>query len=279
MAGTGMMRIEIADEADVAAMVDWAAREGWNPGLADAACFRSADREGFLVGRVGGQRVACISVVRYGAVHGFLGFYICAPEWRGHGHGWEIWQAGMARFAGRSVGLDGVVAQQDNYRRSGFVLAHRNIRHSGLVAAVAADDPTIVPGSFASLVAFDERMFGAARPEFLRAWLSAPGHVALTRIVDGAPRGYGVARPCREGTKIGPLFARDPESADALFRALAARSTGPVILDLPEPNGEALALARRHGLAPVFETSRMYRGHPPDLPLAEIYGVTSFELG
>ena len=29
--------------------VDWAAAEGWNPGLSDASCFASVDPEGFLV--------------------------------------------------------------------------------------------------------------------------------------------------------------------------------------------------------------------------------------
>jgi len=32
---------------------------------------------------------------------------------------------------GRNIGLDGVVSQQDNYKKSGFKLAYRNIRHEG----------------------------------------------------------------------------------------------------------------------------------------------------
>jgi len=34
-------------EVDLA--VDWAASEGWNPGLDDAACFHAADPGGFLI--------------------------------------------------------------------------------------------------------------------------------------------------------------------------------------------------------------------------------------
>lgn len=30
--------------------IDWAAKEGWNPGLHDAECFYLADPEGFLWG-------------------------------------------------------------------------------------------------------------------------------------------------------------------------------------------------------------------------------------
>lgn len=41
----------------------------------------------------------------------------------------------------------------------------------------------------------------------------------------------------------------------------------------------AVALATRAGLEPVFETARLYRGPDPGLPLASIFGVTTFELG
>ena len=39
------------------------------------------------------------------------------------------------------------------------------------------------------------------------------------------------------------------------------------------------ALAARYGLAPVFETARMYRGGSLTLPMDKVFGITSFELG
>ena len=41
----------------------------------------------------------------------------------------------------------------------------------------------------------------------------------------------------------------------------------------------AIALAQDFGLAPVFETARMYTGAIPPLRLQRVFGVTSFELG
>jgi hypothetical protein len=32
-------------------------------------------------------------------------------------------------------------------------------------------------------------------------------------------------------------------------------------------------------MSKVFETGRIYHGTPPELPLDNIYGITSFELG
>jgi hypothetical protein len=48
---------------------------------------------------------------------------------------------------------------------------------------------------------------------------------------------------------------------------------------VPQPNSEAVALARAHGLSPVFETARMYRGHVRPVALHRVFGVTTFELG
>lgn len=270
-------------ELDLA--LDWAAAEGWNPGLSDAAAFRAADPEGFWLAELAGEPVASLSVVRYGPAFGFLGFYICRPGHRGRGIGLALWQAGMAHLGARCVGLDGVVAQQANYRRSGFVLAHRNIRYGAaaprppaMPAGVEVVEAVTLP--FAAIAAEDRRCFEAPREAFLRAWLTLPGHVALAARRAGRLAGHAVLRPCREGSKIGPLFAEGPEAAAALFAALLARAPpGPVFLDVPEPNDAARAMAEAAGMAPVFETARMYRGTPPPTEAARVYGVTSFELG
>lgn len=272
-----------SSRADLDLMVGWAAGEGWNPGLADGDCFHAADPAGFLVGRLDNEPVGSISVVTYEPGFAFLGFYIVKPELRGQGYGLQLWQAGMARLAGRVVGLDGVIAQQDNYKTSGFALRHRNIRFGGAPACEQPDDPRIVPvdaGLLDSIMAYDRAFFAADRDAFMRCWLQPRQRKAMALIEDGAISGYGVIRACRRGFKIGPLFADREEGADLLFRALAATaSSGEVFLDCPEPNRAATDLAGRYRLSPVFETARMYRGAAPALPLDRIFGITTFELG
>lgn len=272
--------IRTMTRVDLDRAIDWAAAEGWNPGLDDAAPFRAADPDGFLMAFRDGAPVACISAVAYGARFGFLGFYVCAAEQRGRGFGMAVWRVALDRLGDRVIGLDGVVAQQDNYRKSGFVLAHRNVRYGGTVAIDERADPRIVPidGTLRdAIVAYDQPFFPGPRRAFLEAWLTPARRRGLAYVEDGAVRGYGVVRACRNGHKIGPLFADDAAIADALFRALAAEAGGgPVFLDPPESNR---ALPERYGLEPVFETARMYRGPAPALPLARLYGITTFELG
>ena len=278
------MHIRTMARADVDLAIEWAAAEGWNPGLNDAACFHAADPEGFLLGSVDGEPVATISAVRYGATFGFIGLYIVKPGWRGRGYGMQVWNAGLARLAGRTIGLDGVVAQQANYRKSGFALAYRNMRYAGTSPGAGPIDARIVPLSsrpFAEVAAYDRAFFADDRAPFLRAWLAQPQSKAYAVVRQGGLAGYGVIRPARTGFKIGPLFADDPELADALYRALQAHVPAgfTLCLDVPEGNVAAVALAERHALAVSFETARMYAGGAPALPLRRLFGVTTFELG
>ncbi|HEX6979490.1 MAG TPA: GNAT family N-acetyltransferase [Alphaproteobacteria bacterium] len=269
--------------ADMAMVLDWAAAEGWNPGRHDGDCFRAIDPGGFIIGELDGAPVASISVVNYDHRFAFLGFYIVPPDLRGRGYGWRTWQAGLAHGGARNIGLDGVVAQQDNYRKSGFKLAYRNIRFTGRVAGGEAPaDRRLVNLAaipFDELVAYDRPLFPAPRSGFLRAWAGHPAHVALGLVERDALVGYGVLRPCRQDYKIGPLFADSEDAANILFEALSAQAGGPVYLDVPEVNPAAVALAERHGMTPVFETARMYTGPAPAVDLARVFGVTSFELG
>jgi GNAT superfamily N-acetyltransferase len=239
---------------EVARAVDWAAAEGWNPGLADAECFVTADPDGFLLGEQDGALACTISTVNYDEQFAFLGLYIVRPDLRGKGFGPRIWQAGMAHAGARTIGLDGVVAQQANYRKSGFDLAYNNIRFGGLVAGLQPSCKTVLLGEvpFDLIERDDAGVFPAARSRFLRVWISAPGHVGRALLRNGSIAGWGVIRLCRDGRKVGPLVAEDRAAAEAIFASLVGSQGGKVFLDVPEPNRHALALARKYGLAPVW---------------------------
>src|SRR5690606_7279998 len=148
--------------------------------------------KGFLVGEVDGQPVASISVVRYGGDFGFLGLYIVRPDFRGRGYGLRIWEEGMKRMAGRNIGLDGVVAQQANYRKAGFSLAYRNSRYDGMAGGGLMDDPHCIPLSqvpFGEVLRYDRPLFPTGRTEFLRTWIFQPACVALGWMEQGALTG------------------------------------------------------------------------------------------
>jgi hypothetical protein len=266
-------------------MVDWAAAEGWNPGLHDADAFFATDPDGFFGLDIDGELGVTLSVVHYDATFAFMGFYICRPELRGHGLGLELFEAGLARGDVTTLGLDGVLEQEPNYARDGFVTAHHSVRYGGTVDLPAPTDAgfrTLGPADLDALVAFEcaARVFAAPRRTFLERWITAPGTTACAASEGVDIDGYGVVRACRDGHKIGPLFCDDRTTAEHLLAALLAHvDDGPVYLDVPVVNGDGVALARDLGLEPVFETARMYRGPAPELRLDRVFGITTFELG
>lgn len=275
--------IRVLDMDGIRAAAEWAKREGWNPGLNDAAAFAAADPQGFLGLYVDDALAATISLVTYGPAFGFLGFYICRPDMRGKGLGIALWNAVLEKKPARTIGLDGVTAQQDNYRKSGFVLAHENIRHGGLkpagYAQMAPALAALSPADAAEIDRFEHkrRLFPAARRHFLAEWLR---HDALALRRDGEIVGYGVIRQAHDGWKVGPLFADDVADAETILRGLLTRMPeGTFFLDTPGTNRAAVDLAVSLGLKPMFETARMYRGPDPQLDTAKVFGITSFELG
>jgi len=273
------------NELDV--LVDWAADEGWNPGLHDAGVFWATDPEGFIAAEIGGELVGGGSIVCYGRSYGFMGFFIVRPDCRGQGLGDRLWHERLRRIRARlaedaAIGMDGVFDMQAYYAKGGFEFEARDLRFAGQArrGRAARHVVPVDKVAFGELEAYDRAHFPAPRGDFLRRWIAIPGNHARAALRDGALAGYAVLRPCRKGFKFGPLFAADLDVARDLLHALAAEIPGqPFYLDVPEDNPAALQLAREEDMAEVFGCARMFFGPPPDLPRQEIFGVTTFELG
>jgi GNAT superfamily N-acetyltransferase len=270
------------DELPVA--VEWAVAEGWNPGLADAECFWLEDPEGFFCAEADGKMVGSVSVLNYDDRFAFAGLYIVSPEYRGKGVGMQLYRHAMGHAGSRIVGGDGVVAMVEKYEKQGGLFLHyNNARYEGTGGGKMPEE--LIPlrdVKFPDLLAFDTAHFPAQRESFLRFWISHKDHVGFARLdKEGKILGYGVRRTCHKGYKIGPLFARDRVTAEMILDGLVAGIPGELFyLDIPVPNQAAGALVKDRKMVPVFFTARLYSTRDPvPLPLDEIFGVTTFELG
>lgn len=279
----GDVEIRVLEAGEVEDLVGWAALEGWNPGHGDAAAFRSADPDGFFGCFVDGRLAAGISAVRYGSSFGFIGLYICHPDFRGQGLGRQVWEAGMAHLADRFVGLDGVVEQQANYGRMGFVSAYDTLRWSiDRVATLRSPDAgchAVRDIDVPEILAFDRAYFPERRESFVATWLQPPRRAFVCRR-QGAVSGYAVVRPCLSGYKIGPLFAVDGRTAEDLLKICLTSVTGAEVhLDVPSYQKGFGYLLGRLGFKPGFKTARMYYGPAPEIQRSGVYAITSLELG
>jgi GNAT superfamily N-acetyltransferase len=279
----GDYRIERMSLSGVETAIDWAAREGWNPGLNDAQCFYAIDHDGFFRGVLDGKTIATGAAPIYDGKFAFVGLYIVEPAYRGKGYGLELTKAMLDYIGMRNAALDGVEAMAEKYARLGFKRAHRSARYAFAPDMKKAVAPEILPlakVSFAELAAYDRKHFVAPRENFLKAWISQPDRIALGFVDGDRLKGYAVLRKCRSGYKIGPLFAEGPEIAESLFDAVCNHALGEtVFIDIPEPNEAARKLAEKRDMKPDFACIRMYLRGDPGLPLDKIFGLTSFEAG
>lgn len=264
--------------------IDWAQKEGWNPGLHDASCFYQADPHGFFLGVLNGtEPIATGAAVIYDDRFAFCGLYIVKPEYRGQGHGLQLTKARLDYVGDRITGIDGVLENVSKYERIGYVSAHKNTRYEFMPSNSSISPDQIVnlkAVSFKQIEEFDRHYFPATRSAFLRSWIAQPNSYALGYVDNGNLRGYGVIRQCSKGYKIGPLFAESLNIAKTLLKALCGKiDKGPVYLDIPEPNQKAQSLVADFNMKPKFEVIRMHRNGMPDLDLQGIYGMTTFELG
>jgi GNAT superfamily N-acetyltransferase len=266
---------------------DWAAAAGWNPGLADIAVAWGYDPDAFIALRKGDTLIGGGAIMAYGRTAGFMGLFIMHPEWRQQGLGRCLWHERLRRLRARldpaaPIGMDGVFEMVPFYEAGGFRSLHRDLRFEGVAEAGMAD-PAVEPLAAvpaAAIAGYDAAVTGLSRPGFLGAWLGVPGGYGVALREGGQLRGYGFARPCQHGVKIGPLLADTPAVAERLLGGLlAARPGVAVALDVPEPNAAALAMVRARGWREAFGCARMESGGRLPVDLARVFGVTSFEFG
>lgn len=269
-----------ASKPEISDILDWAAAEGWNPGLDDAAPFFDADPAGFFVAVDGEQPVAAISVVNHSDEYAFLGLYIVLPQMRGKGIGHSLWKHAIEHAGARTIGLDGVPEQQGNYASSGFEHAGGTTRYTGSIFANKSHAVrSVVSREISSLIDWEAEVSGAKKTRYLSGWFS-PSPRRVTLVDEGLEgiSGFCTVRRCKAGAKIGPLVADNPDSAERLIKHAATVFGADITIDVPDTSDVLSGLCQGFGLEPGFQTARMYRGQKP-VGKDAIFAVTTLELG
>ena len=261
--------------------ISMAKDEGWNPGITDHETFWLADTKGFFVGEIKDKIIGCISAVKYNNF-GFIGLYIVLPEYRHRGYGMLLWNKALEYLNNINTGLDGVIAQIENYKKSGFSLAHKNFRYeyrkTTNIDVDFSDIYNIEDIDFEQLKEYDRLHFPSNRNEFLSEWCKKNKTYIFKQnhIING----YVTVRECVSGCKIGPLFARDFYVAEKLFLvACSIDNHTNFYLDIIENNQTAIRLVDKYQMNLIFETARMYSTEIPNINWQEVIGITTFELG
>ncbi|MGD1884530.1 MAG: GNAT family N-acetyltransferase [Paracoccaceae bacterium] len=275
------MSIKSMSQDDLRLVLDWAADEGWNPGIDDAQVFYNTDPSGFLIKWEQGHPAAAISVVNHSDSFAFLGLYIAHPRFRGQGHGLDVWRAGLAHAGNRTVGLDGVPAQQGNYVRSGFAYAGSTNRYSGMIDFAGNKAAIMTQDDLPSVLNADRSLMGLDRKAFLEPWLNGCSSRKTFILSEGANTiSYVTARECRRGVKVGPMVAYTASQVEYLLGSVADAFPGETFyIDVPGRSTDLVELLEDRGFVPVFETARMYLGQAPRGNPQPFEAVATLELG
>lgn len=270
-----MITYRTAKRNELDLMLDWAAAEGWNPGIDDAEAFWQADPQGFFVALDGQMPVASISVVNHSNSFAFLGLYIVLESHRGRGIGLNLWRHALTHTNAHTVGLDGVAEQQANYASSGFVQAGGTTRFAGRVAPLEFESIRFCEaGDVRKLIEREAEVTHQNKPAYLAAWFSNTEH--RKTILSG--EGFCTIRRCRNGAKIGPLIANDKLTAHRLIQHAATIFGSDITIDVPDTSCDLTELCQTLNFTAGFQTARMYLGDAPS-QASKLFAVTSLELG
>jgi hypothetical protein len=279
--------IQKITKQDLQTLIGWASQEGWNPGKHDVDVFWNTDPEGFYGVKVGDKLIAGGAIISYGGEFGFMGLFIVQSQYRNDGIGNKLWHARKHILIGRlnknaTIGMDGILAMQPYYQKGGFNLAFRDERYEfqGKEYRYSENVTPILPEDFEEILKYDSQHFGFQRSAFLKQWLTMPDSRAIKFNHNNEIVGYAVIRIAEKGYRIGPLFAQNDTIAEELLKCcLSNCSEDSVYLDIPVINENAMNLVKKYEGKYIFECARMYFGEAPDIPINNIYGITSFELG
>ena len=260
---------------------DWQRLLRWEP----AGCF--------IAERPDRQVVGTVTTTVYGGARrlAWVGMLLVDQESRRRGLGRALLTHALQwleRNSVLSVALDATPLGKTLYDGMGFAdlytLQRREARAPTFGTPIA--DPGLRPLSTQAverLVELDAAVFfGADRRRVLRDLVAAhPTGCWLQEGADGAVAGYVCSRPGARAWYIGPLVARDPVSARRLLRcALAPLAGRPVILDTPDRDIHASALAADFGFEPRRPFIRMVRGAPLTLARTDwCYAIAGPEIG
>lgn len=214
-----------------------------------------------------GLVTACV-LTRYGAGLAAIGMVLVAERYARQGIGRRLMRHVLKETGSTPVTLHATPGGRPLYEGLGFSTTGRAEMVRGRFSAsgpqprvptrpATADD---LPG----LLRLDAEVFGVDRTHMITRLPAFADQLRVTEE-DGVLTGYAAAWPNMDTHVVGPLVARDPETAKALIASLAAHTDRPLRTDIDVRHESLLAWVKEQGLASVAFNAVMMSG-APDLP-------------
>ncbi|MEH0420122.1 GNAT family N-acetyltransferase [Streptomyces sp. B21-083] len=251
---------------DLIACADLSEDRGWPREEHKWSLLLTAGK-GYGIDDPGGGLVAACVVTEYGPYGdpelGAIGMVLVAEGYARRGVGRRLMRYVVAAMGTTPLTLHATPNGRPLYEELGFKVTGgaEMVRgrftpngpepETGTRAATAED--------LAEIIRLDEEVFGTDRTPMITR---LPAFSDQLRVAEENGRiiGYAAAWPNMDTHVVGPLIARDPETAKALLASLAARTDRPLRTDIDLRHGELLAWVKERGLAPVGHNAVMTYG-------------------
>lgn len=219
----------------------------------------------------GGLVAACV-VTEYGSAQrvelGAIGMVLVAERHSRKGVGRRLMRHVVAAREGTPLTLHATPLGRPLYEEIGFKTVGQAEMLMGHFTPDGSEPSVLTRAATAedlpSILRLDAEVFGVDRTPIL---VRLPAFADQVRVAeeDGRIIGYTAAWPNMRTHVVGPLIARDTETAKALVESLAAHSDRPLRTDVDVRHEELLVWAKERGLVPVMSNAVMMLG-TPDLP-------------
>ncbi|MFF8677331.1 GNAT family N-acetyltransferase [Streptomyces sp. NPDC015237] len=251
---------------DLTACADLSEDRGW-PREEHKWGFLLTAGTGYGIDDPGGGLVAACTVTEYGP-HGrpslaAIGMVLVAEHHARQGVGRRLMRHVVSELGTTPLTLHATPYGRPLYEELGFKVTGRAEMVRGRFTPVGPEPAIATRAATAedltTILRLDEEVFGADRTPIVTR---LPAFADQLRVAeeDGRIIGYAAAWPNMDTHVVGPLIARDTETAKALIGSLAARTDRPLRTDIDVRHEELLAWVRERGLAVVAPNAVMTYG-------------------
>ncbi|AKN69099.1 acetyltransferase [Streptomyces sp. PBH53] len=251
---------------DLNACADLSEDRGWPREEHKWGLLLSAGK-GFGIDDPEGGLVAACVVTEYGTWGrpdlGAIGMVLVAERHARRGVGRRLMQHVLSTMGTTPLTLHATPYGRPLYEELGFKVTGRAEMLRGRFTP-GGPEPTVATRAataedLPAILRLDEEVFGTDRTPLI-ARLPAFADQLRVAEEDGRLVGYTAAWPNMDTHVVGPLIARDTETAKALIASLAARTERPLRTDIDVRHEELLAWAKGRGLASVAFNAVMTYG-------------------
>jgi GNAT superfamily N-acetyltransferase len=242
-------------EADIAAGLALSGEAGWDQTAADWSLMIGLGRAFAVVADRG--IVATGLALPYPPDFGWISMVLVHGPYRGRGLATRLVERSIVELRDRGLVpvLDATPVGQPVYERMGFRPIEALTRWRGPGSGPpSASFPTVSPRDLRDVGELDRAAFGADRSAVLADLRGRPGAVSRR---DRDAGGFLLSRPGRTATHVGPVVARETETALRLLESALAAIPGGVVVDVPDRETEVARLLSGRGFQPERPYVRM----------------------